>query len=135
MVCTHFLPTRLIALLLRRGVTGRELIVVTTDYDFQGLWLSRPFTESSWPATRQGVHGDIGVPADRVTTSGIPVKPAFGESVDRDPVHKRYGLDRDADAPDLGRRRRRTYTKAIVKQTMRMQTPSRPWWSVAATLT
>src|SRR5215216_3661044 len=42
-VCTHFLPTRLASLMMTRGVLDAKLAVVTTDYDFQGLWLSSPF--------------------------------------------------------------------------------------------
>jgi processive 1,2-diacylglycerol beta-glucosyltransferase len=34
-VCTHFLPTRLVSLMLTRGVLEARLAVVTTDYDFQ----------------------------------------------------------------------------------------------------
>src|SRR5579859_4095688 len=36
---THFLPARLASLLRARGQIRSSLFVITTDYDFQGLWL------------------------------------------------------------------------------------------------
>src|SRR6187402_1307375 len=42
-VCTHFLPAQLVASLLTRGVIDAKTAVVTTDYDFQGLWLTSAF--------------------------------------------------------------------------------------------
>ena len=57
-VCTHFLPTRLVSLMLTRGVLEARLAVVTTDYDFQGLWLSSPVQPILRGARRnEGVHG------------------------------------------------------------------------------
>ena len=37
---TLVLPARLAALLLARELIDAPIFVVTTDYDFQGLWLS-----------------------------------------------------------------------------------------------
>src|SRR5215203_2855289 len=51
-VCTHFLPTRLASLMMTRGVLDAKLAVVTTDYDFQGLWLGVRSTTTSWRGTR-----------------------------------------------------------------------------------
>lgn len=42
-ICTHFLPAQLLASLLLRGVIDARTAVVTTDYDFQGLWLTGAF--------------------------------------------------------------------------------------------
>ena len=42
-VCTHFLPAQLLATLILRGVVDAKTAVVTTDYDFQGLWLTNAF--------------------------------------------------------------------------------------------
>ena len=42
-ICTHFLPAQLVASLLLRGVIDARTATVTTDYDFQGLWISRAY--------------------------------------------------------------------------------------------
>ena len=93
-VCTHFLPARLAALLLAREVINAPIFVVTTDYDFQGLWLNPPFSRIFVAREETKAYMEaIGVPADRLTTSGIPVRPLFGEPVDAEAVRKRYDLD------------------------------------------
>ncbi|MDN5805099.1 MAG: glycosyltransferase, partial [Microlunatus sp.] len=121
-VCTHFLPARLAALLLAREMISAPIFVVTTDYDFQGLWLNPPFSRIfvAREETKAYVEA-IGVPSDRITTSGIPVRPLFGEPVDADAVRKRYDLD--ASKPLLllsAGASGGSYTTAVVKQTIRM---------------
>ena len=70
-VCTHFLPTRLVSLMLTRGVLDARLAVVTTDYDFQGLWLSNAFNHFFVArAETKAYMSAIGVPEDRITVSG-----------------------------------------------------------------
>jgi processive 1,2-diacylglycerol beta-glucosyltransferase len=122
-VCTHFLPTRLVSLMLTRGVLEARLAVVTTDYDFQGLWLSSPFNHIFVARDETKAHmAAIGVPADRITVSGIPVRPGLGDAVDREAVLTRYGLRQDRptlliSAGAAGG----PYTQTIVQQTLRMR--------------
>ena len=121
-VCTHFLPTRLVSLMLTRGVLEAKLAVVTTDYDFQGLWLSSPFNHFFVARDETRAHlAAIGVPEDRITVSGIPVRPGLGIEVDREAVLRRYELRPDRpilliSAGAAGG----AYTQTIVQQTMRM---------------
>jgi processive 1,2-diacylglycerol beta-glucosyltransferase len=122
-VCTHFLPTRLVSLMLTRGVLEAKLAVVTTDYDFQGLWLSSPFNHIFVARDETKAHmAAIGVPADRITVSGIPVQPGLEDAVDREAVLTRYGLRPDRpilliSAGAAGG----PYTQTIVQQTLRMR--------------
>jgi processive 1,2-diacylglycerol beta-glucosyltransferase len=122
-ICTHFLPTRLVSLLLNRKQLRTKLLVVTTDYDFQGLWLSSPFHRFfvARDETKAFMIA-IGVPADRLTVSGIPVKSVMGEQVDRSAVLQRYALRPDVpilliSAGASGG----PYTKTIVQQSLRMR--------------
>jgi processive 1,2-diacylglycerol beta-glucosyltransferase len=122
-VCTHFLPAKLISLLRTRHALHASLSVVTTDYDFQGLWLSSPFNRFfvARDETRASMI-DIGLPADRITVSGIPVKPEFSQTVERKAVLARYRLRPDLpilliSAGAAGG----AYTRAIVAQTLRMR--------------
>jgi processive 1,2-diacylglycerol beta-glucosyltransferase len=121
-VCTHFLPTRLVSLMLTRGVLEATLAVVTTDYDFQGLWLSSAFNHFFVARDETKAHmAAIGVPSDRITVSGIPVRPGLGDSVNREAILQRYDLRPDRpilliSAGAAGG----AYTQTIVQQTFRM---------------
>jgi len=121
-VCTHFLPTRLVSLMLTRGVLEARLAVVTTDYDFQGLWLSSPFNQFFVARDERKAHmAAMGVPADRITVSGIPVRPGLADGVDREAVLTGYGLR--PDRPTLlisAGAAGGAYTQTIVQQTLRM---------------
>jgi processive 1,2-diacylglycerol beta-glucosyltransferase len=122
-VCTHFLPAKLLSLLLTRGEQQATLAVVTTDYDFQGLWLSSPFNRFFVARDETRAYMvDIGLPTDRITVSGIPVKAEFSQAVEREAVLARYGLR--PDLPTLlisAGAAGGPYTKAIVAQTLRMR--------------
>ena len=92
-ICTHFLPARLVALMLARRQLHASLTVVTTDYDFQGLWLTSPFNHFFVARDEAREHmANLGVPRDRVHASGIPVRAGLGEPVDTAAVRRRFGL-------------------------------------------
>ena len=92
-ICTHFLPARMVSLMLARRQLRATLTVVATDYDFQGLWLTSPF--SHFFVAREETRTymtQIGVPGDRVSVSGIPVRPDLAQPVDPGAVRQRFGL-------------------------------------------
>lgn len=73
-VCTHFLPAQLLATLLLRGVIDAKTAVVTTDYDFQGLWLTSAFHQLFVAREEGRVElTAFGLPADRIKATGIPI--------------------------------------------------------------
>jgi processive 1,2-diacylglycerol beta-glucosyltransferase len=84
-VCTHFLPAQLVASLLLRGVTHARTGVVTTDYDFQGLWLTSAF-HALFVAREEGKVqlSALGLPPDRVQVTGIPIAASEGVVSTRD---------------------------------------------------
>ena len=121
-VCTHFLPARLAALLLAREVINAPIFVVTTDYDFQGLWLNPPFSRIFVAREETKAYMEaIGVPADRLTTpasrcdrcsaSRSTPRP-FGSGTTWTPTKPLLLVSAGA----AGGR----YTTAAVKQTLRM---------------
>ena len=128
-VSTHFLPVRMVSLMLTRGLLQARLVVVTTDYDFHGLWLSSPFNRFFVAREETKAHlAAIGVPADRVTVSGIPVRPTLAERKSRTEILQRHGLRPDRailliSAGAAGG----AYTKAIVQQTKRISHPFQAW--------
>jgi processive 1,2-diacylglycerol beta-glucosyltransferase len=123
-VCTHFMPAGVVAQLLSQGKLRTTLSIVTTDYDFQGMWLSRVFNRYFVAIEETKVHlHELGVDENRITVSGIPVSPVFGEPVDRQAVLARYRLRDDrpvilVSAGALGGGPARD----IVSQILRMQT-------------
>lgn len=96
-VCTHFIPAGIVAQLLAQREINASLSVVTTDYDFQGMWLSRIFNHYfvALPETKAHLLA-LGLSDDRVTVSGIPVNPLYGMPVDDAAVRQYYHL-----APDV----------------------------------
>jgi len=92
-ICTHFMPARMTSLMVARGQLSAPLAVVTTDFDFQGLWLTTPVSQLfvAREETRQYLLS-IGLPEDRVTASGIPVSAEFSAPLDADAVRARHGL-------------------------------------------
>jgi len=122
-VCTHFTPAGIIAQLIAMGQLDTSLAVVTTDYDFQSMWLSQTFNRYFVARDESKARLiDLGVVANRITVSGIPVRSEFGEPVDRDAVLANYELRADlpvivvsAGAVGAGP------AQAIVAQIMNMQ--------------
>ena len=109
-VCTHFLPARLVSLLLARGALHATMSVITT---FSRFFVVRDETRAYMV--------DIGLPADRITVSGIPVKAVFSQAVEREAVLARYQLQ--PDVPTLlisAGAAGGAYTQALVAQTLRM---------------
>jgi processive 1,2-diacylglycerol beta-glucosyltransferase len=92
-VCTHFMPAGIIAQMMSRGELHTNLAIVTTDYDFQGMWLSRTFNRYFVALEETKVHvTSLGIPAEHITVSGIPVDPVFGLPVDREAALARFSL-------------------------------------------
>jgi processive 1,2-diacylglycerol beta-glucosyltransferase len=124
-VCTHFLPARVVSLLLGRGRLQATMSMVTTDYDFQGMWLTAPINRFYVARDETRAHMvEIGLPADRITVSGIPVKGDFSGPADRDSVLARYELRPDVpilliSAGAAGGE----YAKAVVTQTLAIPNP------------
>ncbi|MBC8076330.1 MAG: glycosyltransferase, partial [Chloroflexales bacterium] len=93
-VCTHFMPAGIVAQLMSTGELDTALSVVTTDYEFQGQWLSKTFNRYFVALEETRVHlCRLGLPEERITVSGIPVSPAFQQPLDREAVLRRYALD------------------------------------------
>lgn len=118
-ICTHFLPAQLVSSLLLRRVIDSRTAIVTTDYDFQGLWLTSAF-HALFVAREEGrvQLTALGVPPDRVGATGIPISA---------PPHP--PRERDDDAPPMllisAGASGGDYAEAVVRQTMRMRSPFR----------
>ena len=93
-VCTHFMPAGIISHLHGEGAAARRIIsIVVTDFDCHAMWLSRMFHRYFVAIDETKAHLEaLGLPAERITVSGIPIDPVFAQPVDRAAVRVRYGL-------------------------------------------
>ncbi len=93
-VCTHFMPAGIISHLIATGQLQAQLSIVVTDFDFHAMWLSRAFHRYFVAIDETKAYLQmLGMPTDRITVSGIPIDPAFGNSVDRAQECARLSLD------------------------------------------
>jgi processive 1,2-diacylglycerol beta-glucosyltransferase len=95
-VCTHFMPARAVGHLIARGRLDTSLEIVTTDYDVHGSFLSDTFSRY-FVALEEGRERcrALGIAAERVVATGIPVDPAFEEPRDRAALLAALGLQPD----------------------------------------
>jgi processive 1,2-diacylglycerol beta-glucosyltransferase len=122
-ICTHFMPAGIIAQLLARDELDTKLAIVTTDLEFQGMWLSPLFHRYFVPLEETKVYLlSLGIPDEHITVSGIPVDQSFSQPLDRAAVQAAYALSDDiptllvsAGAAGI------TSAPKIVEQLMRME--------------
>jgi processive 1,2-diacylglycerol beta-glucosyltransferase len=116
-VCTHFLPAQLVASLLLRGVIDAKTAIVTTDYDFQGLWLTSAF-HAFFVAREEGQVqlAALGLPSDRVAATGIPIAaPDVTAAVRDGGGPPKLLISAGASGGD--------YALAVVRQTLHIRSP------------
>lgn len=95
-ICTHFLPAEIISYLLAKEVIQTRLSIVVTDLDVHAMWLSRVFHHYFVALEESRVHLTMtGLPADRITVSGIPIDPVFLERKNREALCARHGVRPD----------------------------------------
>jgi processive 1,2-diacylglycerol beta-glucosyltransferase len=95
-VCTHFMPAGIISHLIEKGELDAHLSIVVTDFDCHAMWLSRLFHRYFVAIDETRAHLEaLGLPADRITVTGIPIDPVFGKAIDRAAARAAYQLDFD----------------------------------------
>lgn len=92
-VCTHFLPAEIISWLIGEGRLSTRQAIVVTDFDVHSQWLCHNYAHYFVALDETRAHLDeLGVPADRITISGIPVDPAFAVPKDKAAMRRKIGL-------------------------------------------
>ena len=92
-VCTHFMPAGIISHLVEKERLRTHHSIVVTDFDCHAMWLSRLFHRYFVALDETKAHLEaLGLPAERITVSGIPIDPIFAEPLDRAAVRAAYGL-------------------------------------------
>jgi processive 1,2-diacylglycerol beta-glucosyltransferase len=95
-LCTHFLPAELLSRQKARGGRLPPLWVQVTDFDVHALWV-HPYADRYCVANDEVAFrlADRGVPAEKISVTGIPVMPQFGVPLDRAVCARELGI-----APD-----------------------------------
>jgi len=95
-VCTHFLPSEIISWLKAKKKIDFPQTIVVTDFDAHAMWLCHNYEQYFVALEETKVHlAKIGIPADKITVSGIPIDPVFAESKDKTAMREKFGLDKD----------------------------------------
>jgi len=86
-ICTHFMPAGIVSHLISSGKLETELGIVITDYHFHAFWMTRAFHWYFVGQEEDKIHMEgLGLPADRIEVTGIPVEPEFGLPVNRERI-------------------------------------------------
>ncbi len=95
-LCTHSLPAEIISWLNGRKKNPLRIrqAIIITDFDVHALWLCENFEQYFVALEETRVHlQEIGIPAERVKVTGIPIDPAFSQLPDRQSMRLKHGLD------------------------------------------
>lgn len=95
-VCTHFLPAEIISWLKAKGRVSFRQAVVVTDFDVHAMWLCHHYEQYfvALDETREHLLR-LGIPAGKVTASGIPIDPVFAEPKEKLAMRAKHGLKPD----------------------------------------
>ena len=95
-VCTHFLPAEIISWLRAKEKISCPQAIVVTDFDAHALWLCHHYEKYFVALEETKVHLEkVGIPAAKITVSGIPIDPVFAETKDKNEMREKYGLEKD----------------------------------------
>ena len=95
-VCTHFLPSEIISWLKAKGKVNFPQAIVVTDFDAHAMWLCHHYEQYFVALGETKVHlAKIGIPAGKITVSGIPIDPIFAQKKDKLAMREKFGLEKD----------------------------------------
>ena len=95
-VCTHFLPAEIISWLKAKKKIDFPQSIVVTDFDAHAMWLCHNYEQYFVALEETKIHlAKIGIPAEKITVSGIPIDPVFAETKDKGAMREKFGLEKD----------------------------------------
>jgi processive 1,2-diacylglycerol beta-glucosyltransferase len=98
-VATHFTPPNIISWLNSKKVTKRNIAIpapaiVVTDLDCHAMWLTRSYSRYFVMLEETEIYlQQMGIPAEKITRSGIPIDPVFG--IAKEKIATRIALQLD----------------------------------------
>lgn len=95
-VCTHFLPAEIISWLRAKGRFNCRQAIVVTDFDVHAMWLCHHYEHYFVALDETRLHlTKLGIPADKITVSGIPIDPVFAQEKNQREMRDKHRLKRD----------------------------------------
>ena len=95
-VCTHFLPAEILSWLKGKNRIRTRQAIVVTDFDLHAFWLCRNAEHYFVALKETRFHLEqLGIAAERITASGIPIDPVFAEKKDKPEMRRRLDLEPD----------------------------------------
>jgi processive 1,2-diacylglycerol beta-glucosyltransferase len=95
-ICTHFLPAEIVSWLRTKKKIAACHAIVVTDFDVHAMWLCRDYDHYFVGLDETRVHLEkLGIPANKVSVSGIPIDPVFEQKKDQRVMREKHGLEPD----------------------------------------
>ncbi|MCA1814933.1 MAG: glycosyltransferase [Acidobacteria bacterium] len=95
-VCTHFLPAEILSWLQAKRRTQTRQAIVVTDFDVHAMWLCHHYEQYFVALDETRAHLErLGVPAEKITVTGIPIDPVFAAEKGKREMRDRHGLRQD----------------------------------------
>ena len=95
-ISTHFFTTEMVACLKRKGKTNCKLGVILTDYASHKFWLSSSDLVDMYFVANEAIKYTLiheNIPAEKIHVTGIPVRPEFLRTYDKQKVFEEFGFD------------------------------------------
>ena len=92
-VCTHFLPAEMVSWMKAKHRLVCPQTIVVTDFDVHAMWLCHHYEHYfvALDETREHMIR-LGIPPEKVSTTGIPIDPVFAEAKDKAAMRSKLGL-------------------------------------------
>jgi processive 1,2-diacylglycerol beta-glucosyltransferase len=95
-VCTHFLPAEIVSWLKAKERLASRQVIIVTDFDVHAMWLVHHYEHYFVALDEARAYLEaLGIPANKITVSGIPIDPVFAVKKDKQEMRAKHGL-----APD-----------------------------------
>ena len=95
-ICTHFLPAEIVSWLKAKERLASRQVIIVTDFDVHAMWLVHHYERYFVAIDEARAYLEaLGIPAPKITVSGIPIDPVFAKRKDKQEMRAKHGL-----APD-----------------------------------
>jgi processive 1,2-diacylglycerol beta-glucosyltransferase len=92
-VCTHFLPAEIVSWLKAKERLASRQVIIVTDFDVHAMWLVHHYERYFVAVDEARVYLEVlGIPAEKITVSGIPIDPVFAIQKDKQEMRAKHGL-------------------------------------------
>ena len=95
-VCTHFLPAEIVSWLKAKERLASRQAIIVTDFDVHAMWLVHHYEHYFVAIDEARAYLEaLGVPAQKITVSGIPIDPVFALKKDKQAMRAKHSLASD----------------------------------------